>query len=155
MLFNQADIPSVILFSFSLSTWMKVNWTVTLGRIGRWSFLNSTRFMLSNIHFHIGKRRNRKTFLIATAKVWNTMVGVYTTMVKVRCIFFIDKLDSLTNNVFVVNRQTLKEAAIKRPIQKHNWFTMPLLGERERDDWILPNKIQMLFFQKITTIIYS
>lgn len=83
------------------------------------------------------------------------MVGVYTTMVKVRCIFFIDKLDSLTNNVFVVNRQTLKEAAIKRPIQKHNWFAMPLLGERERDDWILPNKIQMIFFQKITTIIYS
>ena len=61
------------------------------------------------------------------------MVGVYTTMVKVRCIFFIDKLDSLTNNVFVVNRQTLKEAAIKRPIQKHNWFAMPLLGERERE----------------------
>lgn len=69
-------------------------------------------------------------------------------------VYIIDKLDSLTNNVFVVNRQTLKEAAIKRPIQKHNWFAMPLLGERERE-MIGFFPIKFKCFQKITTIIYS
>ena len=34
--------------------------------------------------------------------------------------------DVLTNNVLIIRGQTLKEAAIKRPIQKHNRFSMPL-----------------------------
>lgn len=34
--------------------------------------------------------------------------------------------DILTNNVLIISGQTLEEAAVKRPVQKHDWFTMAL-----------------------------
>lgn len=34
--------------------------------------------------------------------------------------------DVLTNHVLVISGQTLKETAIKRPVQKHDWFTVTL-----------------------------
>lgn len=32
----------------------------------------------------------------------------------------------LTNNVLIISGKTLKKATIKRPVQKHDWFTVTL-----------------------------
>ena len=58
--------------------------------------------------------------------------------------------DVLTNNVLVISGQTLKETTIKRPVQKHDWFTMTLSGNNR--SLIFRNDPQYLQFVLLCTL---